>query len=175
MREAYKGKGEEYQLFWPERAEFIRMAARFGATIVPFAAVGVDDGLQIVVDAGELARAPVIGDAVRARAGALPQARRGVAAGEEAESFVAPLAVPRLPPKRLYFLFQAPIETAPEDMADRERCDELYRQVKASVQGGLAYLLEKREADPFRSFAPRALYEAASGGRPAPTFDFQKK
>lgn len=38
VREAYKQRGEEYQLFWPGRPEFVRMAARFGATIVPFAA-----------------------------------------------------------------------------------------------------------------------------------------
>ena len=35
--QAYKGKGQEYRLFWPRRPEFIRMAARYGATIVPFA------------------------------------------------------------------------------------------------------------------------------------------
>jgi len=28
---------------WPEQAEFVRMAARFGAKIVPFGAVGEDD------------------------------------------------------------------------------------------------------------------------------------
>lgn len=36
-------KGEEYKLFWPEEPEFVRMAARFGATIVPFGAIGEDD------------------------------------------------------------------------------------------------------------------------------------
>ncbi len=45
------------------------------------------------------------------------QARRGVAAATaERESFVAPLAAPRLPPGRLYFLFQQPIQTSPEDL-----------------------------------------------------------
>ncbi|KAH9688392.1 Acyltransferase-like protein [Citrus sinensis] len=42
-REALHYKGEEYKLFWPEQQEFVRMAARFGATIVPFGAVGEDD------------------------------------------------------------------------------------------------------------------------------------
>lgn len=36
VREAYKGRGEQYQLFWPEKSEFVRMAAKFDATIVPF-------------------------------------------------------------------------------------------------------------------------------------------
>ncbi|KAJ0888563.1 hypothetical protein HanRHA438_Chr09g0403341 [Helianthus annuus] len=35
--------GEEYKLFWPEQSEFVRMAARFGAKIVPFGVVGEDD------------------------------------------------------------------------------------------------------------------------------------
>ncbi|CAN6714902.1 unnamed protein product [Malus baccata var. baccata] len=46
-REALHKKGEEYKLFWPDQPEFVRMAARFGATIVPFAAVGEDDLLEV--------------------------------------------------------------------------------------------------------------------------------
>lgn len=49
-----------------------------------------------------------------------PQARRGVAAGAGLEEkFVAPLALPRPPPARMYFLFQAPITTDPADMKVR--------------------------------------------------------
>lgn len=40
-------QGEEYKLFWPEQAEFVRMAARFGAKIVPFGSVGEDDLTQV--------------------------------------------------------------------------------------------------------------------------------
>ncbi|XP_019225895.1 PREDICTED: acyltransferase-like protein At3g26840, chloroplastic isoform X2 [Nicotiana attenuata] len=47
MREALHRKGEEYKLFWPEQSEFVRMAARFGAKIVPFGTVGEDDVGQI--------------------------------------------------------------------------------------------------------------------------------
>jgi hypothetical protein len=36
-------QGEEYKLFWPEQSEFVRMASRFGATIIPFGVVGEDD------------------------------------------------------------------------------------------------------------------------------------
>lgn len=36
-------QGEEYKLFWPEQPEFVRMASRFGATIIPFGVVGEDD------------------------------------------------------------------------------------------------------------------------------------
>ncbi|KAH7686721.1 Diacylglycerol acyltransferase protein [Dioscorea alata] len=45
-REALHRKGEQYKLFWPEQSEFVRMAAKFGATIIPFGAVGEDDILE---------------------------------------------------------------------------------------------------------------------------------
>lgn len=38
-----KRVGQEYQLFWKESPDFVRLAARCGAIIVPFAAVGADD------------------------------------------------------------------------------------------------------------------------------------
>ncbi|KAL4589812.1 hypothetical protein LXL04_002722 [Taraxacum kok-saghyz] len=39
--------GEEYQLFWPDQPEFVRMAAKFGAVIVSFGAIGEDDLVEI--------------------------------------------------------------------------------------------------------------------------------
>lgn len=174
VREAYKRKGEDYQLFWPERSEFVRMAARHGATIVPFAAIGVDDSLEILLDGEELQRAPIIGPAVAARANALPRARQGAnadTAGEAAnESFVSPLAVPRLPPKRMYFHFRQPVKTSKADLEDRARCDEIYQEVKFSVEEGLAELLRRREEDPYKDFGTRLLYESVRRGKQAPTF-----
>jgi len=173
VREAYKRKGEDYQLFWPRRAEFVRMASKWGATIVPFAAVGVDDSLEISLDADELRRVPILGELVSRRAASLPRARRGIAAGgdfDEGESFISPLAVPKLPPRRMYFQFQRPIVTSPEGVNDREQCEAVYEEVKASVEGGLASLLRRRRDDPFEDFVKRTLYEAARGGEQAPTF-----
>ena len=40
-------QGEEYKLMWPKQQEFVRMAARFGATIVPFGVVGEDDIAEV--------------------------------------------------------------------------------------------------------------------------------
>lgn len=42
-----RGQGEQYQLIWSERAEFVRTAVRHGATIIPFAAVGGDDIVEV--------------------------------------------------------------------------------------------------------------------------------
>lgn len=44
---SYICQGEEYKCIWPDNQEFVRMAARFGATIVPFGAVGEDDVAQV--------------------------------------------------------------------------------------------------------------------------------
>ena len=35
-----KLKGQEYQLLWREQPDFVRMAAKLNALIIPFAAVG---------------------------------------------------------------------------------------------------------------------------------------
>lgn len=40
-------QSEEHKLFWSERSEFVRMAAKFGATIVPFGVIGEDDIIQV--------------------------------------------------------------------------------------------------------------------------------
>ncbi len=48
VQQAYKGKTQEYKLFWPEAPEFVRMAARFGATIVPFAAVWMPSAICVM-------------------------------------------------------------------------------------------------------------------------------
>ncbi|XP_045823569.1 acyltransferase-like protein At1g54570, chloroplastic isoform X2 [Trifolium pratense] len=58
MREDLHRKGEEYKLFCPEQSEFVRMAARFGAKIVPFGAVGEDDLGQVVIDYDDLVKIP---------------------------------------------------------------------------------------------------------------------
>lgn len=77
----------------PGLAEFIRMAARFGATIVPFAAVGVDDSLNILADGSQLEAMPVVGDMLRRRAGGIPQV------GNRGLLCVSHVALP-LPPVR---------------------------------------------------------------------------
>ena len=77
LLQAFKGKGEKYKLFWPERREFIRMAAKFEATVIPFAGVGVEDTLLMLADADDIKQIPIYGqraeEDARKRA---PQARR---------------------------------------------------------------------------------------------------
>lgn len=47
-------RGEDYKLFWPEKAEFIRLAVASGAIIVPFSAIGVADRYALHVEGGNL-------------------------------------------------------------------------------------------------------------------------
>ena len=50
IREALHGPGEEYQLFWPSKTDFVRVAARFDAVVVPFGGIGADDSAQAGAD-----------------------------------------------------------------------------------------------------------------------------
>ncbi|MFS7962595.1 putative alpha/Beta hydrolase [Helianthus anomalus] len=43
-------QGEVHKLFWPEQQEFVRMAAKCGATIVPFGSVGEDDVSEVRIN-----------------------------------------------------------------------------------------------------------------------------
>ena len=49
-REVNKRRGQEYQLLWRERIGFARLAIEHGYPIVPFAAVGADDMLDVIID-----------------------------------------------------------------------------------------------------------------------------
>ena len=177
VREAFKRKGESYRLFWPSKPEFVRMAIRHGATIVPFAAVGAEDALEIVADSDDVAKLPFgLGDAAMERSRAVPRARavdtRVTEDGEAEETFVQPIVVPKTP-KRYYFKFGAPISTAGLRDAgvdkDEEKVRALYARVRGDVEDGVDWLLRKRGEDPFEDTLKRAVWEAASGKR-APTF-----
>lgn len=71
-REVFKRKGEAYTLFWPDEPDLVRLAARCGATIVPFSGIGGDDSFTVALDSDELLRAPAVGDFFRERISALP-------------------------------------------------------------------------------------------------------
>ncbi|GMH32734.1 hypothetical protein BSKO_00568 [Bryopsis sp. KO-2023] len=170
VREAFKNRGEKYQLFWPKQSEFVRMAAKFGATIIPLATVGAEDSLTILFDTKDQLSIPVLGDYIRERQSKIPKARAGASRRDEVEElFVQPVPAFGVP-ARFYFLMGQPIETSPSFYNDKEKCQKIYEEVKTEVEGGLSYLIENREADPYKDFVPRMLYEASSNGKQAPTF-----
>ncbi|KAJ4968507.1 hypothetical protein NE237_015208 [Protea cynaroides] len=172
-REALHRKGEEYKLFWPEDAEFVRMAARFGATIVPFGAVGEDDIAEVVLDYNDLMAIPFVRDSlkelnkdsVRLRADA-----RGEVANED---LYYPGVFPKLP-GRFYYLFGKPIETKGrmDELKEKDNANILYLQVKSEVESIISHLRKKREEDPYRGILERTVYRAFSAPvNEIPTFD----
>ncbi|THG00827.1 hypothetical protein TEA_014239 [Camellia sinensis var. sinensis] len=168
-----RSTGETYKLFWPDQPEFVRMAARFGATIVPFATVGEDDIAELVVDYDDLMRIPVVNDYLR------EFNRDGVRLRTEMEGEIAkqdfyfPGLLPKIP-GRFYYLFGKPIQTKGKEamLKDRENAKELYLQIKSEVERNIAFLIKKREEDPYRGIIERSIYQATSGPiQNIPTFE----
>ncbi|XP_058753801.1 phytyl ester synthase 1, chloroplastic-like [Vicia villosa] len=173
IREAFHRKGEEYKLFWPEQSEFVRMAARFGAKIVPFGSVGEDDLGQVVVDYDDLVKIPYFRSEIESLTNEAVQLRAGVGGEVENQQVYLPGVLPKVP-GRFYYYFGKPIETEgrKQELKDKEKSQELYFEVKTEVERCIAYLKEKRESDPYRSILTRSLYQATHGpASDIPTFE----
>jgi len=164
VRESNHGKDEAYELFWPEETDFVRVAAKYGADIVPFGAVGAADSFTIVRDKDE--PLPFGGGDPRGGAGSVPSARRWA---NRTEDFRFPLAVPTSP-RRFYFRFGEVIATADLDANDKDACAAVYAEARDACRGSIDWLLEKREGDAYENPLLRLPYEAASGAA-APTFE----
>ncbi len=106
-REVMRRKGEAYQLIWKQRTGFARMAIEHGYDIIPFAALGPDEALDIVADANDI----MASRAWRWLKNKLPLDRmtRG---GDMIPPLVKGLGFTPLPrPERIYFGFGARIAT----------------------------------------------------------------
>ncbi|KAI3825438.1 hypothetical protein L1987_06925 [Smallanthus sonchifolius] len=278
-REALHRKGEVHKLFWPEQQEFVRMAAKCGATIVPFGSVGEDDVSEAVCDDHPTALAdgskvnyhyccPVFelfknfkfqtimktipslrdkplkgigigigsgsgsGRGIEEHMSALrPQKEenmmtlgvrswgtkmwrtlsRSVPATNELvmimdyndqmnipalnnhlqelieKSFLLrkgrlvanqqlhlSLVMPKVP-GRFYYLFGKPIKTKRMEkiLNDKDISQALYAQIKHVVEKNIAYLIKKRDEDPYRGFVKRVVFQAKSSTPwdKVPTFD----
>jgi pimeloyl-ACP methyl ester carboxylesterase len=139
-REALHGADEKYELFWPEKSEFVRMAAQFNATIVPFSAIGMADSLVPLVD--DASEVPLFKEQMKEFMANAPKARMD---GSDASRI--PLVAPGIP-ARNYFLFGEPLPTEHIDPNDKEATEELYLKAKANVGDGIQYLLKARTVSP---------------------------
>lgn len=87
------------------------------------------------------------------------------------------LFIPGLLPKipgRFYYLFGKPIETKGrnEILKDKKAANQLYLQIKSEVEQNMAFLIKKREEDPYRSVVDRTLYKAMyANSNEVPAFD----
>ncbi|KAM7280103.1 hypothetical protein ACFE04_007237 [Oxalis oulophora] len=172
-REALHYKGEEYKLFWPKQQEFVRMAARFGATIVPFGVVGEDDLVELVLDYNDLMQIPIVNDYVKDMASQAERIRDETDGEVANQSLFIPGILPKVP-GRLYYFFGKPIQTKGRELElkDKGKANELYLEVKSEVERNIAYLLKKREEDPYRNILDRTLYQLLqSSSSDIPTFE----
>ncbi|KAB1202779.1 hypothetical protein CJ030_MR8G022187 [Morella rubra] len=172
-REALHYKGEEYKLFWPDQPEFVRMAARFGAKIVPFGVVGEDDIAEMVLDYHDLIKIPVVNDFIRDASRNTIRVRDKTSGEVANQELFIPGLLPKIP-GRFYYLFGKPIEIKgrKEFLKDKELANQLYLQIKSEVESNMAFLIKKREEDPYRSVIDRTLYKALyAPSHEVPTFE----
>ncbi|XP_008231052.1 PREDICTED: acyltransferase-like protein At3g26840, chloroplastic [Prunus mume] len=164
VREALHRKGEEYKLFWPEQSEFVRMAARFGAKIVPFGAVGEDDIADLLLDYEDQMKIPFLKGFIEEITDEAAKVRVGYDGEVGNQDVHFPGIIPKVP-GRFYYYFGKPIETQgrKQELRDREKAHQVYLEVKSEVEKCLAYLREKRENDPYRSIFSRLQYQAVHG------------
>ncbi|XP_055803121.1 phytyl ester synthase 2, chloroplastic-like isoform X2 [Solanum dulcamara] len=173
MREALHRKGEEYKLFWPEQSEFVRMAARFGAKIIPFGTVGEDDFGQMLLDYDDMMKVPFLKALIEELTGEVEKLRYDTEGEVSNQDVHLPIILPKIP-GRFYFYFGKPIETEgrKEELKNREKAHELYLEVKSEVERCIDYLKDKRENDPYRNIMARLSYQASHGfDSEVPTFD----
>lgn len=129
----------KYQLKWKERAGFARIAMEHGYTIVPVAAAGLEDQLDVLADIP-------VGKML---------AGMGAAKGSRAELSV-PIVLPnaRELGQRLYFRFLEPLDTlaygGKDKAGDKEAVRAVRDLVKERLQVGIRALLKERELDPER-------------------------
>ena len=108
-REVFKRKTESYQLLWKERYGFVRLAIEHGYTITPYATVGGEESLEVMLDAGDYMRSP-LGRYLTASG----IAERHLRGGEELPPLVRGLGLTPLPrPEKMYFVVGKPIDMRP--------------------------------------------------------------
>ncbi|KAF5797070.1 hypothetical protein HanRHA438_Chr08g0371381 [Helianthus annuus] len=78
-------------------------------------------------------------------------------------------------PGRFYYLFGKPIKTKGLEkiLNDKDMSQALYAQVKRVVETNIAYLIKRRDEDPYRSFVKRVVFQAKTSTPwdKVPTFD----
>ncbi|CAO2184589.1 unnamed protein product [Urochloa humidicola] len=173
VREALHRKGEEYKLFWPDQPEFVRMAARFGVTVIPFGCVGEDDVLELVLDYNDQKNIPGLREWIESVNKEADRVRDSVKGEDGNQDMYLPALLPKVP-GRFYYLFGKPIEMKGMNnlVRNRKSANDVYLRIKSEVEEIMSYLKRKREEDPYRSIAQRTLYQATWGiSAQVPTFE----
>lgn len=147
-REVAKRKGEKYQLIWKNRLGFARLAIEHGYPIVPFAAIGAEEALDIVLDGSSPLLAPT------------RFFIKNVLGSPETMPITKGIGLTPVPrPERQYYWFGPPIST--QDLHGKQADDAVVSgirdEVKLAVEQGIDFLLRERDRDPNRSVVKRLL------------------
>ena len=128
-REVAKRKGERYQLIWKNRLGFAVMAIEGRYPVIPFASLGIEDALDIVLDSDNPFMAPA-----RILTKKLLNA--------EPMPIVPGIGLTPIPrPDRLYFWFGEPISTLGYGgVADEDNARELRARTATAIEGALDFL-----------------------------------
>jgi 1-acyl-sn-glycerol-3-phosphate acyltransferase len=143
-REVAKRKNEKYQLLWENRMGFARLAVKHHYPIVPFATVGAEDALDVIVDTDNRFLKPVqqLFEKVSGSPDFFPIVRG-----------IGPTPIPR--PERQYYWFGETIDTATVEATDDRAIADIRDQTKTAIEQGIAFLLEEQRVDPQRSVVRR--------------------
>eukprot|EP01023_Acetabularia_acetabulum_P044135 TRINITY_DN4423_c0_g2_i4.p1 TRINITY_DN4423_c0_g2~~TRINITY_DN4423_c0_g2_i4.p1 ORF type:complete len:692 (-),score=84.31 TRINITY_DN4423_c0_g2_i4:337-2412(-) len=162
-------------LMWGEQCEFVRMASKFGATIIPFSSFGLDDSITQIMPPQDILKLPFIGEYVKqqiATYGNIDPRKWWYGNSHNTnDSLATPFAIQALQSQRFYVKFGKPIFTKEEWVVDKEQCDQVQKEVQLSVESGLVYLQDKRKTDPYKDIIQRLIFEASwNFQKQAPTF-----
>lgn len=161
-REVCRRRGEKNSIHWKERSDFVRIAAKYNAIIVPFSSVGADDAVDILIDGQELQQLPLIG----------PLIQSAMNENGLSNEHFAPLT--SFPPRldRFYFKFHEPLDTTHLNSKDRAECRKTFYWTKQKVETGINDLLSLRKRDPRRKLQSRAASQLAKQTRACPSVQF---
>lgn len=137
-REAFKKKGEAYQLLWRENLGFAKLAIAHGCPIVTLASVGPEECYDIVWDADDYLKSPLgkIIQKYKFRKDLLVPFVKGF----------GPTLLPK--PQKFYFKFGSPIESTDFNKVDsNENAQILKSIVKNQLESDIQYLIDFRKND----------------------------
>lgn len=153
-REVAKRKGEQGKLTWKTRTGFAHMAIKYGYPIIPVAAIGADDSLDIMWDAYDFMKNPVgrwilkhdHNKLLRDGELVMPLCRG-----------IGPTTIPR--PEKFYFSIGKPIDTS--SLQGQEQDKEIQWQLRYQVMQALESEMDKlrkvRNNDADQSFVRKLL------------------
>lgn len=190
-----------YPLFWPkDKMDFVRTAARFNATIIPFSAIGMVESFQTIVDAKTTGQIATNLQSVFKQQQQKQQQQRSNDNNDDDDNTDDDIDEERryrnmtmnrsarydrkkedemnisfplsLPsiPQRNYIMFGQPIDTTTIDHNDKTKCYDIYQSAYNEVQNGIKDLLHVRQFDEYYKNPLRRLLYERIYGKQAPTF-----